>query len=118
MLTVHLDLATVIYVASCIGIVGTAIKVLWSAKKALLKPLEDVNKKLADHDKFLANDKNQIEKIDYVLADLTASINMLVSSHRTVLYHLQDGNHTGEITEEIRELDDWLLDKKSYGRKG
>lgn len=116
-MTIQLDMATVIYVASCIGILGTAVKILHSAKKALLKPLEDVNKKLQDHDKFLSNDKNQLEKIDYALVDLTRSINMLVKSHRIVLHHLRDGNHTGEIAMEIDELDRWLLEGKEY-KKG
>ena len=116
-MTVQLDIGTIIYIASCISILAAAVKVLYSAKKALLKPLEDVNKKLQDHDRFLANDKNQLEKIDYVLVDLTRSINMLVKSHRIVLRHLQEGNHTGEITAEIDELDKWLLEGKEY-KKG
>lgn len=116
-MTVQLDVATLIYIASCIGILGAAVKVLYSAKKALLKPLEDVDKKLQDHDKFLANDKAQLEKIDYVLVDLTRSMNMLIKSHRTVLYHLKEGNNTGEIAKEIDELDEWLLEGKEY-KKG
>ena len=79
--------------------------------------LEEVNKKLEEHDRYLSNDKAQIEKIDYTLVDLTRSINMLVKSHRTVLYHLEEGNHTGEIAKEIDELDAWLLEGKEY-KKG
>ena len=116
-MTIQLDMATVIYIASCIGILGAAVKILYSAKKALLKPLDNINSKLTDHDKFLANDKAKLEKIDYILADMTDSMNMLIKSHRTVLYHLQEGNHTGEIKEEIEELDNWLIEghTKKYG---
>lgn len=116
-MTIQLDMATVIYIASCIGILGAAVKILYSAKKALLKPLDDIHSKLDDHDKFLANDKAKLEKIDYILADMTDSMNMLIKSHRTVLYHLQEGNHTGEIKEEIEELDNWLIEghAKKYG---
>lgn len=115
-MTIQLDLATVIYVASCIGILGGAVKVLYSAKKALVKPLDDINMKLADHDKFLANDKAKLEKIDYVLTDMTDSLNMLIKSHKTVLMHLEDGNHTGEIKKEINDLDEWLVSRRVYGR--
>lgn len=115
-MTIQLDLATVIYIASCIGILGGAVKILYSAKKALLKPLDDINTKLADHDKFLANDKSRLEKIDYVLGDMTDSINMLVKSHKAVLMHLEDGNHTGEIRDEIDALDEWLINRRTNGR--
>lgn len=111
---IQLDMATVIYIASCIGIVGAAIKVLHSAKMSLLKPLDDINAKLKSHDEFLANDKRRLEKTDYALADLTDSINMLIKSHRTVLYHLQDGNHSGEIKQEIEELDNWLIESRGH----
>ena len=113
-MTIELDLATLIYLASCIGIVGAAVKILYSAKKALLKPLDDINKKLAETDKFLANDKAKIEKIDDILVDMTDSINMLIKSHRTVLYHLQEGNHSGEIKAEIEEIDNWLIESRGH----
>lgn len=118
-MTLQLDIATVVYIASCIGILGAAVKILYSAKKALLKPLDDIHAKLDDHDKFLANDKARLEKIDYVLEDFTESLNMLIKSHRTVLKHLENGNHTGEIKAEIEELDNWLIDSRGHidGRK-
>ena len=115
-MTIQLDMATVIYVASCIGILGAAVKILYSAKKALLKPLDDINTKLADHDKFLASDKAKLDKIDYVLVDMTDSINMLIKSHKTVLLHLEEGNHTGEIKKEIHDLDEWLINRRTNGR--
>jgi len=111
-MTIQLDLATVIYIASCISILGAAVKILYSAKKALLKPLDEINAKLEAHDRFLANDKSKLDKIDYVLADLTDSLNMLIKSHRTVLFHLEEGNHSGEIKKEIDELDNWLIESR------
>lgn len=113
-MTIQLDMATIIYIASCIGILGAAVKVLVQAKKSLLKPLDEINKKLADHDTFLSNDKVRLDKIDYVLEDMTDSLNMLIKSHRTVLYHLQDGNHSGEIKKEIEELDNWLIESRGH----
>ena len=115
-MTIQLDMATVIYIASCIGILGAAVKILYSAKKALLKPLDDIHSKLEAHDKFLANDKAKLEKIDYILVDLTDSVNMLIKSHKAVLMHLEDGNHTGEIKKEIDTLDEWLINRRLDGR--
>jgi len=115
-MTIQLDMATVIYVASCIGILGAAVKILYSAKKALLKPLDDINKRIEEHDKILASDKAKLEKIDYVLVDMTDSLNMLIKSHKTVLMHLEEGNHTGEIKKEIDALDNWLINRRTDGR--
>lgn len=119
-MTIQLDFATVVYVASCIGILGAAVKVLYSAKKALVKPLDEINAKLQAHDEFLENDKRRLEKIDYVLEDMTSSMNMLIKSHRTVLHHLEEGNHSGDIKREIEELDNWLIDSRGHldGRQG
>lgn len=111
------DVATVIYVASCIGVIGGAIKVLHSAKVALIKPLDDINKKLEEHEKYLENDKKRLEEISSSLDDLTEAINMLIKSHLTVLDHLEEGNHTGEIKAEKKDLNDWLVDsRKNNGR--
>lgn len=106
------DTATIIYVASCIGVIGAAVKILHSAKLALMKPLDDIREKLAEYDAFLENDNNRLEQIDGILADMKDSINMLIKSHRTVLYHLEEGNHSGEIRKEIEELDTWLIDRR------
>ena len=114
MMTIDLSWATVIYFCTCIITVGGALKVLSEAKKALKKPLEEVNKKLSHYDQCLDSDKKRLDRIDYVLEDLTTSINMLVKSNRTILYHLEDGNHSGEIKQELKDLDAWLLEKRSY----
>lgn len=113
-MTIQLDTATLIYLASSIAVIAAAVKVLLSAKKALLKPLDDINKKLETHDEFLTNDKTKLDKIDYILADLVDAINMLIETQKTTLEHLEDGNHTGEIKEAIEEIDKWLLSRNRY----
>lgn len=113
-----LDTATIIYIASCIGVIGAAVKVLSGAKKALIKPLDEINKKLEEHEQFLSNDKDRLECIDNTLVDINDSINMLIKSHRTVLYHLEDGNHSGEIKKEIDGIDTWLIESRiKHGRQ-
>ena len=112
-MTIELSWATIIYFCTCIITVGGALKVLNEATKALKKPLDEVNEKLAHYDKCLDRDKNHLDKVDYAIEDLTKSINMLIKSNRTILYHLEEGNHSGEIKQELKDLDDWLLDKRS-----
>lgn len=113
-MTVTLNPQTIIAFCTSITVIVAALKALWEVKKALNKPLDDINKKLDDHDKFLANDKAHLEKIDYILEDLTAAINLLIKSQKTVLSHMKDGNHTGAIKEREEELDKWLMEGKRY----
>ena len=113
-MTITLSMATIIYVASCVTVIGGAIKILAEAKKSLQKPLAELEQKVVDHDKFLSNDKTHLDKIDYALEDLTKSFNMLVKSNRVILDHLAEGNHTGEIQSTLKEIDAWLMDGKQY----
>ena len=113
-MTISLNLANVVSICTCITVIIAAIKALWEVKKMLSKPLDEINKKMDDHDKFLANDKSHMEKIDYILEDFTKAINLLVKSQKTVLSHMRDGNHSGEIQQRENELDDWLMEGKKY----
>lgn len=113
-MTIQLSVAAIVYAASCITIVAGAIKILWEVKKKLQQPLDDLAAKIEDHDKFLKNDKQHLERVDYALEDLTVSLNMLVRSNRVILDHLQEGNHTGEIKAELKAIDNWLLESREY----
>ena len=111
---IELNLAAIISICAGIITVGGAIKILFEAKKALQKPVNSINEKLIHYDQCLKNDKIRLDNVDDVLIELTQSINMLVKSNRTILYHLEDGNHTGEIRQELKELDAWLMGGKEY----
>lgn len=113
-MTIELNMVTIIAFCTCIVTVGGAVKILVEAKKAFQKPLDLVNEKLIYYDQCLKNDKKRLDDIDNVLVDLTQSINMLVKSNRTMLYHMEEGNHTGEIKSELQEIDEWLMEGKEY----
>ena len=113
-MTIEINMVTIISFCTCVVTVGGAVKILLEAKKAFQKPLDTVNEKLIYYDQCLKNDKTRLDDIDNVLSDLTQSINMLVKSNRTMLYHMEDGNHTGEIKSELQELDEWLMQGKEY----
>lgn len=113
-MTLEINMVTIISFCTCIVTVGGAVKILLEAKKAFQKPLDAVNEKMIYYDQCLKNDKKRLDDIDNVLSDLTQSINMLVKSNRTMLYHMEDGNHTGEIKSELQELDEWLMEGKEY----
>lgn len=113
-MTLEINMVTIISFCTCIVTVGGAVKILLEAKKAFQKPLDTVNEKMIYYDQCLKNDKKRLDDVEDVLSDLTQSINMLVKSNRTILYHMEEGNHTGEIRNELKELDDWLMEGKEY----
>lgn len=113
-MTIELNVATIIYIASSIGIVGGAVKILLEAKKALTKPLEEINKKMQRYDECLDKDKKHFDKIDIVIEELGDATNLLVSASRTTLAHMKDGNHTGDIDKQLKQIDEWLVDRKDY----
>ena len=113
-MTITLSVVNVISICTCIVTVAAAIKVFVEIKKAFMKPINDLDEKLLHYDECLKRDETRLNNIDSVLGNLTQSINMLVKSNRTILYHLEDGNHTGEIKKELKEIDDWLMEGKEY----
>ena len=113
-MTIQLSTATIVYIASCITILGGAIGTLIKAKAALLKPLVEINNKIEEYEKYLANDKAHLDTIDDVLTELTEANTLLIESVRVLLTHAESGNNSGEIREERKKLDDWLLQGKQY----
>lgn len=112
--TITVNVVNIISICTCIVTVAGAIKVFIEIKKAFMKPLNEIDEKLVHYDGCLKRDKERLDNMDGILGELTQSINMLVKSNRTILYHLEDGNHTGEIKQELKELDDWLMEGKEY----
>lgn len=111
---IELNLATVVAIASCIVAVGGAIKVLFEFKKAVQKPLDEVNKKFEHYDDCLDKDKKHLEKIDIAIEELGEATNLLVSASKAMLVHLNDGNNTGEMSKQVTMLDEWLIKRKDY----
>ena len=113
-MTIELNVATIIYIASCVITVGGAVKILLEAKKALQKPLDQVNDKLKHYDECLDKDKKHLDKLDLIAEENVQAINMLVDINLTALRHMSDGNHTGEINEKIKKVESWLFAGKEY----
>lgn len=113
-MTIELNVATIIYVCTCIITIGGAVKILIEAKKALEKPLDEVKAQFEKYDAYFTNDKNHLDKLDAIAEENVKSINMLVDIDLTMLRHMSDGNHTGEINQKIKKIEDWLFAGKEY----
>lgn len=113
-MTIELNIATIIYICTCIITVGGAVKILLEARKALQKPIDEVNRKLEHYDQCLDKDKRHLDKLDDMVSENASAISMMVDANLTMLRHMSDGNHTGEIKEKIKMLEDWLYKGKGY----
>ena len=113
-MTIELNVATIIYICTCIITVGGAVKILLEARKALQKPIDEVNRKLAHYDECLDKDKRHLDKLDVIVSENASAIKLLVDANLTMLRHMSDGNHTGELREKIKKLEEWLYESKGY----
>jgi hypothetical protein len=113
-MTIELNIATIIYIATAIGTVGAAVKILAEAKKALTQPIDEIHKKMEHYDDCLDRDKKHLEKIDIAIKELGDATNLLVSASRVTLAHLKDGNHSGDIDKQLKQIDEWLVVRKDY----
>lgn len=113
-MTLELNIATIIYIATAIGTIGAAIKILVEAKKALTKPIEEINGRILLHDECLSRDKRHLEKIDVVIEELGEATNLLISSNIAMMSHTIYGNHTEDLKQEKKQMEDWLVQRKDY----
>lgn len=111
---IELNIATIIYIATAIGTIGAAIKILVEAKKALTKPIEEINGRIQLHDECLSRDKRHLEKIDVAIEELGEATNLLISSNIAMMSHTIYGNHTEDLKQEKKQMEDWLVQRKDY----
>lgn len=111
---ITVSIANILYLATAITVVAAAVKILLEAKKALTKPLDEIEEKFKSYDDKLDKDKKHLDKIDMTIEELGEAVNLMVSSHKVVLLHMKTGNNTGEIDREIKAIDEWLVQRKDY----
>lgn len=111
---VTISIANILYVATAIGVVGAAVKILSEAKKSLTKPLDEADEKFRHYDACLDRDKKHLDKLDDIIEELGDAVNLLVSANMVTLEHLKDGNSTGKIDSQIKKMDEWLVGRKEY----
>ena len=111
---ITVSIASILYIAVAIGTVGSAVKILFEAKKALTKPLDEIDKKITHHDECLDRDKKHLEKIDVAIEELGQATNLLISSNIAMMSHTIYGNHIENLKEEKKQMEDWLVERKEY----
>lgn len=115
-------LKDVIEVCSGITVIAAAVAVLWKLRKQIKQPdeeqnakikkceerLDDHDRKFEDYNRYLANDKLRIDKIE---KDNRASNKVIIKTLKALTEHALNGNNVKPLEEANADLDEFLLDK-------
>ncbi len=108
-MVVTLSWASVVSVAGVIVAIGSALKVIIEAKKALNKPYKDIESKFAHYDKCLVNDKERLKNLEASLGILSRDNEIELKALRDVVNHLRTHNNTGEMKRVEDDIDEYLI---------
>lgn len=111
-MSIEVTWATLLYVASSIGVIWAAIKCIGEARRAVSKPIEENESRLNHIESCLDNDKKRMDNLEQQQAVMASDIKQLLSATVVMLSHMGDGNHTGEIKRKHAELEEYIIDGK------
>lgn len=104
-----------VFLKFCVGIstIGLALTYLYRTYKFVKKPADEITDKIKEHDGYFANDKARLDNLEHMMVDMRKCMVLLLESEVAVLEHLEDGNHTKDLQEKKRNIDNYL-----YGHVG
>ena len=113
LMVVTLSWASILSVAGAIVAIGSAWKVLIEMKKEWNKPQEELENKVNDFEKYLAQDKKRIDGLESALHILSKDNEIELRALRDIINHLRTDNNTGEMQKVEDDIDGYLIVKKS-----
>lgn len=92
------------FLAVCVGFSSICAAGVWVIKivKGLKKPSMDVNEKLD-------NDNKRIKALEEQSAFILKAISLLLQDDLVILNHLRTTNNTGEMAEQEKKVQDFLI---------
>lgn len=92
------------FVAVCVGFSSVCVAGGWVLKiiKGIKKPSEDINTKLD-------NDNKRIKALEEQSAFILKAISLLLQDDLVILNHLRTTNNTGEMAEQEKKVQDFLV---------
>ena len=106
------DTAVILSICALIIAVGGAVAYLAKLFKAINQPYKDTKERLDKIDEYLDNDNKRINKLYEIMEQNTQAFNMSIKNDLVILRHLESNNNTGEMQKTIKDLQDWLIDRK------
>ena len=111
LMVVTLSWASILSVAGAIVAIGSAWKVLVEMKKAWNKPQEELENKVNDFEKYLAQDKKRIDGLESALHILSKDNEIELRALRDIINHLRTDNNTGEMQKVEDDIDGYLISR-------
>lgn len=110
-MVVTLSWASILSVAGAIVAIGSAWKVLKEMKKEWNKPQEELENKVNDFEKYLAQDKKRIDGLESALHILSKDNEIELRALRDIINHLRTDNNTGEMQKVEDDIDGYLISR-------
>ena len=111
LMVVTLSWASILSVAGAIVAIGSAWKVLIEMKKEWDKPQEELENKVNDFEKYLAQDKKRIDGLESALHILSKDNEIELRALRDIINHLRTDNNTGEMQKVEDDIDGYLISR-------
>lgn len=111
LMVVTLSWASILSVAGAIVAIGSAWKVLIEMKKEWNKPQEELENKVNDFEKYLAQDKKRIDGLESALHILSKDNEIELRALRDIINHLRTDNNTGEMQKVEDDIDGYLISR-------
>lgn len=111
LMVVTLSWASILSVAGAIVAIGSAWKVLIEMKKEWNKPQEELENKVNDFEKYLAQDKKRIDGLESALHTLSKDNEIELRALRDIINHLRTDNNTGEMQKVEDDIDGYLISR-------
>lgn len=111
LMVVTLSWASILSVAGAIVAIGSAWKVLVEMKKEWNKPQEELENKVNDFEKYLAQDKKRIDGLESALHILSKDNEIELRALRDIINHLRTDNNTGEMQKVEDDIDGYLISR-------
>lgn len=105
-------LTNIVYVATIIGVFGTAIKMMYSAKVKMEEPYNELSERIDHHEKCLKRDNERLEKLEEKMEITSEDNRQILLVLETMLSHMETGNNTGQIKLTRTELNQYLIRRK------
>ena len=107
-----LDTAVILSICGLIIAIGGSVAYLNKLFRAINQPYKETRERLDKIEIYLDNDNKRIQELEAMIKQNTRAFNMSIKNDLVILRHLESDNNTGEMQETIKNLEEWLIDRK------
>lgn len=100
-----------VFLQICAGIVciGGAIGYIFRGFKFMKQPVDNNKEMIKKHQKYLEDDDKRLSRLEDAIMGSSECLRLLMEVMHTMLAHFEDGNHTKELSNEKKKIEDYLF---------